>query len=57
MDVVGTLQLFFMDRDVQIDRWLKELRDHAEGNIVVMPVGNKRGLRHLRTVETDEAMI
>merc|ERR1712007_145511 len=38
------------------ERWLKELRDHAEANIVVMLVGNKSDLRHLRAVETDEAM-
>merc|ERR1712157_223024 len=38
------------------ERWLKELRDHAEPNIVVMLVGNKSDLRHLRAVETDEAM-
>ena len=24
-----------------VDRWLKELRDHAEPNIVIMLVGNK----------------
>ena len=39
-----------------VERWLKELRDHAEANIVVMLVGNKSDLRHLRAVETDEAM-
>jgi Ras-related protein Rab-11A len=39
-----------------VERWLKELRDHAEPNIVVMLVGNKSDLRHLRAVETDEAM-
>merc|ERR1712086_606588 len=38
-----------------VERWLKELRDHAEANIVVMLVGNKSDLRHLRTVETEEA--
>jgi Ras-related protein Rab-11A len=39
-----------------VERWLKELRDHAEANIVVMLVGNKSDLKHLRAVETDEAM-
>ncbi|KAK0423751.1 hypothetical protein QR680_008309 [Steinernema hermaphroditum] len=38
-----------------IERWLKELRDHCDRNIVVMLVGNKRDLRHLRTVPTFEA--
>uniref|UniRef100_A0A183U8A3 Ras-related protein Rab-11A n=1 Tax=Toxocara canis TaxID=6265 RepID=A0A183U8A3_TOXCA len=31
------------------------LRDHAEQNIVVMLVGNKTDLRHLRAVPTEEA--
>lgn len=37
-----------------VERWLKELRDHADANIVVMLVGNKCDLKHLRTVSTDE---
>ncbi|XP_069463232.1 ras-related protein Rab-11A-like [Ambystoma mexicanum] len=37
------------------ERWLKELQDHADGNIVIMLVGNKSDLRHLRAVPTDEA--
>jgi len=36
-------------------RWLKELRDHADQNIVIMLVGNKKDLRHMRQVQTDEA--
>ena len=36
-------------------RWLKELRDHADANIVIMLVGNKSDLRHLRAVPTEEA--
>lgn len=38
-----------------VDRWLKELRDHADSNIVIMLVGNKSDLRHLRAVPTEEA--
>ncbi|KAA8590040.1 hypothetical protein FQN60_013405, partial [Etheostoma spectabile] len=38
-----------------VERWLKELRDHADNNIVIMQVGNKSDLRHLRAVPTDEA--
>ena len=38
-----------------VQRWLKELRDHADANIVIMLVGNKSDLRHLRAVPTDEA--
>lgn len=36
------------------DRWLKELRDHSDANIVVMFVGNKTDLKHMRSVPTDE---
>jgi len=38
-----------------VERWLRELRDHADSNIVIMLVGNKSDLRHLRAVPTDEA--
>ncbi|ODO06905.1 hypothetical protein I350_04266 [Cryptococcus amylolentus CBS 6273] len=38
-----------------VQRWLKELRDHADANIVIMLVGNKSDLKHLRAVSTDEA--
>lgn len=38
-----------------ISRWLRELRDHADQNIVIMLVGNKSDLRHLRAVLTEEA--
>ncbi|TNN66778.1 Ras-related protein Rab-11B [Liparis tanakae] len=31
------------------------LLDHADNNIVIMQVGNKSDLRHLRAVPTDEA--
>ncbi|CCM05777.1 uncharacterized protein FIBRA_08010 [Fibroporia radiculosa] len=40
---------------VDVTRWLKELRDHADSNIVIMLVGNKSDLKHLRAVPTDEA--
>ena len=38
-----------------VGKWLKELRDYADANIVIMLVGNKCDLRHLRTVDTEEA--
>jgi len=38
-----------------VNRWLKELRDHADSNIVITLVGNKSDLKHLRAVSTDEA--
>jgi len=40
---------------INVTRWLKELRDHADSNIVIMLVGNKSDLKHLRAVPTDEA--
>ncbi len=40
-----------------VERWLKELRDHADSNIVIMLVGNKSDLRHLRSVQTDDAQV
>lgn len=38
-----------------VTRWLRELREYADANIVIMLVGNKSDLRHLRAVPTDEA--
>jgi Ras-related protein Rab-11A len=40
-----------------VERWLKELRDHADANIVIMLVGNKSDLRHLRSVQTEDAKV
>lgn len=40
-----------------VDRWLKELRDHADSNIIIMLIGNKCDLKHLRAVPTDEAKV
>ena len=38
-----------------VERWLEQLRDHADSNIVIMLVGNKSDLWPLRAVPTDEA--
>jgi hypothetical protein len=38
-----------------VERWLKELRDHADSNIVIMLVGNKCDMGYLRTVSTEDA--
>ncbi|XP_031490405.1 ras-related protein RABA2a [Nymphaea colorata] len=38
-----------------VGRWLKELRDHADSNIVIMLIGNKTDLKHLRAVATEDA--
>ncbi|CAH1448518.1 unnamed protein product [Lactuca virosa] len=55
---VGALIVYDITRKVtfyNIERWLKELREHTDQNIVIMLVGNKADLGHLRAVTTDEA--
>uniref|UniRef100_A0A6B2LHN5 Uncharacterized protein n=1 Tax=Arcella intermedia TaxID=1963864 RepID=A0A6B2LHN5_9EUKA len=38
-----------------IERWLGELKQHSDTNIVIMLVGNKSDMRHVREVPTDKA--
>ena len=38
-----------------VEKWMQELREYADPDIVIMLVGNKTDLRHLRTVSTEEA--
>ena len=38
-----------------IEKWLQELKDYADSNIVVMLVGNKTDLNNLRAVKVEEA--
>jgi len=55
---VGALLVYDISKHptfVDVTRWLKELRDHADSSIVIMLVGNKSDLKHLRAVGTDEA--
>ncbi|KAH0463290.1 hypothetical protein IEQ34_007872 [Dendrobium chrysotoxum] len=55
---VGALLVYDVTRHVtfeNVERWLKELRDHTDSNIVIMLVGNKADLRHLRAVSTEDA--
>ncbi|KAA0202053.1 hypothetical protein HAZT_HAZT003581 [Hyalella azteca] len=55
---VGALLVYDIAKQLtysNVERWLKELRDHADQNIVIMLVGNKSDLRHLRSVPTEEA--
>ncbi|GER42418.1 RAB GTPase homolog A1F [Striga asiatica] len=55
---VGALLVYDVTRHVtfeNVERWLKELRDHTDSNIVIMLVGNKADLRHLRAVTTEDA--
>lgn len=55
---MGALIVYDITRHVtfeNLEKWLKELRDHTDSNIVVMLVGNKADLRHLRAVSTEDA--
>lgn len=55
---VGALLVYDIAKHLtyeNVERWLRELRDHADQNIVIMLVGNKSDLRHLRAVTTEEA--
>lgn len=54
---VGALLVYDVTRHAtfeNVDRWLKELRNHTDSNIVVMLVGNKADLRHLVAVSTED---
>ncbi|KAG0707901.1 GTPase [Suillus ampliporus] len=54
--VVGALLVYDITKHatyVNVTRWLKELRDHTDSNIVIMLVGNKSDLKHLRAVPTE----
>lgn len=55
---VGALLVYDIAKHLtyeNVERWLRELRDHADQNIVIMLVGNKSDLRHLRSVPTEES--
>ena len=39
-----------------VNKWLNELRDYTDSNIVVMLVGNKTDLVNLRSVKTQEGL-
>ncbi|GIQ87110.1 Ran GTPase [Kipferlia bialata] len=54
---VGALLVYDITRKQTFEnceRWLNEMADHAPHDIVVLLVGNKTDLRHLRVVSTDE---
>ena len=55
---VGALLVYDITKQLSfenLERWLRELREHAEQNIVIMLVGNKSDLRHLRSIKTEFA--
>src|SRR3990167_1402450 len=55
---LGALLVYDISKQVtfeNVERWLNELRDHADSNIQIMLVGNKSDLKHLRAVSTEDA--
>ncbi|XP_004248818.1 ras-related protein RABA2a [Solanum lycopersicum] len=55
---LGALLVYDVTKPISfenVSRWLKELRDHADSNIVIMLIGNKTDLKHLRAVATEDA--
>ncbi|GFS41066.1 RAB GTPase homolog A1C [Actinidia rufa] len=54
---VGALLVYDVTRHATFEnvmRWLKELRDHTDPNVVLMLIGNKSDLQHLVAVSTDD---
>nr|CAA67153.1 FSGTP1 [Fagus sylvatica] len=53
---VGALLVYDVTKPTTFEQvWLKELRDHADSNIVIMLIGNKTDLKHSRAVRTEDA--
>ena len=56
---IGALLLYDITASLtfnSLTRWLQELRENADSNIVVMLVGNKCDLQELRAVSKDEGV-
>ncbi|KAK4366376.1 hypothetical protein RND71_014256 [Anisodus tanguticus] len=54
---VGALLVYDITKKQTFDnvlRWLRELRDHADSNIVIIMAGNKSDLKHLRAVSEQD---
>ncbi|CAL9123514.1 unnamed protein product [Musa textilis] len=57
---VGALLVYDITKQKTFDnvqRWLRELRDHADSNIVIMMAGNKSDLNHLRAVSENDSQV
>lgn len=56
---VGALLIYDITKQASfknINKWLEEIKDHAEPHIVIMLVGNKSDLKHLRQVKQEDAI-
>ena len=57
---VGALLVYDITKHesyLNAEKWLKELREHGDNKMIVMLVGNKTDLKHLRAVPLEEAKI
>ncbi|CAK7330773.1 unnamed protein product [Dovyalis caffra] len=55
---VGAMLVYDITKRQSFDhvaKWLEELRDHADNNIVIMLIGNKSDLGTLKVVPTEDA--
>mmetsp|Transcript_3480 Transcript_3480/g.15520 ORF Transcript_3480/g.15520 Transcript_3480/m.15520 type:complete len:187 (+) Transcript_3480:89-649(+) len=56
---VGALLVYDVTKSESFDnvqKWLRELRDHADANIFIMLVGNKSDLEHLRCMSRESGV-
>ncbi|RRT45332.1 hypothetical protein B296_00033171, partial [Ensete ventricosum] len=54
----GALVVYDVTRHVtfeNVERWMKELKNHTDANTVIMLLGNKADLRHIRAVSVEDA--
>ncbi|XP_041356350.1 ras-related protein Rab-11B-like isoform X2 [Gigantopelta aegis] len=54
---VGALVVFDITKQQSfqnLEKWLEEIREHADQEVCIMLVGNKADLRHLRAVTTED---
>ena len=40
-----------------LEKWLKELREYGEQQMIIMLIGNKSDLKHLRVVKSEDAAV
>lgn len=54
---VGALLVYDITKQesfVNIEKWFSELKQYGDNRMVIMLVGNKSDLKHLRAVPTEE---
>lgn len=57
---VGALVVYDITKTLSfenLDKWLNELKEHADPYCCIMIVGNKSDLKHLRAVETEDGRL